>query len=58
MAKILWAVVAALRHILVGLDVQARTQGFFESAAVAAGRDRLAWGKRATTLAIVTQFDS
>ena len=47
---------AALRLCLRGSDGRAQTQGVSESAAVAAGRDRLAWGKHATTLAILTQF--
>ena len=47
---------AALRLCLRGSDGRAQTQGVSESAAVAAGRDRLAWGKYATTLAILTQF--
>ena len=41
-----------------GSDGQAQTQGVSKSAAVPAGRDRLAWGKHATTLAILTQFKS
>ena len=45
---------AALRHSLGGSDMPLQTQGVSESAAVAAGRDQLAWGKRATTLAILT----
>ena len=43
------------------LDCRAQAQGVFESAAVASGSeacDWLAWGKRATTLAILTQFES
>ena len=46
----------ALRLCLRGSN--GRAQGASESAAVAAGRDRLAWGKRATTFAILTQFKS
>ena len=49
---------AALWLCLRGSDGRAQTQGVSESAAVAAGRDRLAWGKHATTLAILTQFKS
>ena len=41
-----------------GEQCRAQTQGVSESAAVAAGRDWLASGKRATTLAILTQFES
>ena len=48
----------ALRHSLGGLDGRANTQGVSESAAIAAGRDRLAWGKSATTLSILIQFES
>ena len=46
---------AALQH---SLGVRAGTQGVSKSAAVAAGSNWLAWGKRATNLAILTQFDS
>ena len=49
---------AALRHGWRGSDGQAKTQGVSESAAVASGSDQLAWWKLATTLAILTQFDS
>ena len=47
---------AALRLCLRGSDGRAQTQGDSEPAAVAAGRDRLAGGKHATTRAILTQF--
>ena len=40
------------------LDRQAQTQGVSESAAVAACHNLLAWGKHATTLAILTQIKS
>ena len=40
------------------LDGRAQTQGVSELEAVAAGSNLLAWGKRATTLAILTQFES
>ena len=49
---------AALRHSLGGSNGREQTQRFSKSAAIAAGLDRLAWGKRATTLAIQTRFDS
>ena len=52
---------AALLLCLGGSDGRAQTQvsqDASESAAVAAVRDRLAWGKHATTLAILTQFKS
>ena len=51
---------AALLLCLCKWDSQGRaqTQGISESAAVAAGCNRLAWGKHATTLAILTQFKS
>ena len=51
-----WGSSPRLRLCLRGSDGQAQTQGVSESAAVAAGRDRLAWGKHATTLVILTQF--
>ena len=47
---------AALRLCLRGSDRPAQTQGVSESAAVAAGCNRLVWRKHATTLAILTQF--
>ena len=50
------ALEAALQHSLDCLDGRAQKQGVPGSVAVAAGSDRLAWGKRATTLAILTQF--
>ena len=50
------ALEAALRLCLRGSDRRAQTQGVAEPAAVAAGRDRL--GKHATTLMILTQFES
>ena len=49
---------AALLLCLHWLDGRAQTQGVSESAAVAAGRDRLAWGKCTTTFEILTQFKS
>ena len=49
---------AALLLCLRESDWWAQTQGVSESAAVAAGRNRLTWGKHATTLAILTQFKS
>ena len=49
---------AALQQSLGGFDRHEETQGGSKSAAVAAGSDQLAWGKHATTLAILTQFDS
>ena len=48
------ALEAALRHCLGWSDGRAQTQGVSDSAAVAAGRDRLACGKHATTLAMPT----
>ena len=45
---------AALRHSFGVSDWWAQTEGVLESAAVAAGPDRFAWGKRATTRAIPT----
>ena len=47
---------AALWHGLDGLNGQAQTQGVSLSEAVAASLNRLAWGKHAATLAILTQF--
>ena len=49
---------AALWLCLLGSDGWAQTQDVSESAVVAAGLDRLAWGNHATTLAILTQFKS
>ena len=49
---------AAVMLYLRWLDGRAQTQLVSESAAVAAGSYWLAWGKRATTLAILTQLDS
>ena len=50
---------AALQHSLGWSDRRAaQTQGVSKLEAVAAGSDRLAWGKRATTLEMVTQFKS
>ena len=51
---------ASLWHSLGGSHGQAQTQpeGFSESAAVAAGRDQQAWGKRTTNLTILTWFKS
>ena len=49
---------AALQLCLCRSDRWAQTQGVPESAAVAAGSDHLAWGKHATTLALLAQFKS
>ena len=48
-----WALGAALKHSFGGSGGRVETQGVSESATVAAGRDRLAWEKNATTLAIM-----
>ena len=47
----------ALRHGLGGSDRRAQTQGVSESASIAVGRNRLAWGKRATTTDSVHGFN-
>ena len=52
------ALTAKLRRSLGWLNGRAQTQGVSESAAVAVGQDRLAWGKSATSLAILTLSDS
>ena len=57
MAKLVGDGGASLQHCLGVSDGQAQTQGVSLSAA-AAGHNRLAWGKHATTLAILTQFKS
>ena len=53
-----WSCTLAHWHSLGWSDRQAQTQGVAELAAVTVGSYLVAWGKRATTLVILTQFNS